>query len=87
MEKKIKVMLADNSESFGVPCSSVMHMYGIETQTVSYTHLDVYKRQVSDRVIFMDGGVIVEEGDPNQVIDHPENERTKAFLARFNQEN
>lgn len=34
MEKKIKVMLADNSESFGVPCSSVMHMYGIETQMV-----------------------------------------------------
>ena len=46
-----------------------------------------FARGVSDRVIFMDGGVIVEEGDPGQVIDHPENERTKAFLARFNQEN
>lgn len=54
---------------------------------VIVTHEMAFARGVSDRVIFMDGGVIVEEGDPNQVIDHPENERTKAFLARFNQEN
>ena len=54
---------------------------------VIVTHEMAFARGVSDRVIFMDGGVIVEEGDPGQVIDHPENERTKAFLARFNQEN
>lgn len=54
---------------------------------VIVTHEMAFARGVSDRVIFMDGGVIVEDGDPNQVIDHPENERTKAFLARFNQEN
>ena len=54
---------------------------------VIVTHEMAFARDVSDRVIFMDGGVIVEEGDPSQVIDHPENERTKAFLARFNQEN
>ncbi len=54
---------------------------------VIVTHEMAFARGVSDRAIFMDGGVIVEEGDPNQVIDHPENERTKAFLARFNQEN
>ncbi len=54
---------------------------------VIVTHEMAFARGVSDRVIFMDGGVIVEEGDPSQVIDHPENERTKAFLARFNQEN
>ena len=54
---------------------------------VIVTHEMAFARGVSDRVIFMDGGVIVEEGDPSKVIDHPENERTKAFLARFNQEN
>ena len=54
---------------------------------VIVTHEMAFARDVSNRVIFMDGGVIVEEGDPGQVIDHPENERTKAFLARFNQEN
>lgn len=44
MEKKIKVMLADNSESFGVPCSSVMHMYGIETQMVEKDGQRVWTR-------------------------------------------
>lgn len=50
------------------------------------THEMAFARGVSDRVIFMDDGVIVERGDPNEVIDHPKNERTKAFLARFNEE-
>ena len=48
-------------------------------------HLMAFARDVSDRVIFMDGGVIVEEGDPRQVIENPQSERTRAFLARFNQ--
>ena len=34
-------------------------------------------------VIFMDGGYIVEEGKPDDVINHPQKERTKAFLERF----
>ena len=50
------------------------------------THEMAFARDVSDRLIFMDGGVIVEEGDPHQVIDHPQSERTRAFLARFHQE-
>ncbi len=53
---------------------------------VVVTHEMAFARDVSDRVIFMDGGVIVEQGDPAQVIDHPQNERTRAFLARFHQE-
>ena len=44
-------------------------------------------RDVADRVIFMDGGFIVEQGDPKQVIDHPQEERTKQFLARFAENN
>ena len=34
-------------------------------------------------IIFMDGGVIVEQGDPQQIINDPKAERTKAFLSRF----
>ena len=53
---------------------------------VIVTHEMAFARDVSDRVIFMDDGVIVEEGDPRQVIGNPQSERTRAFLARFNQE-
>ena len=38
---------------------------------------------VADRVVFMDGGYIVEQGDPHEVIEHPKEERTRQFLARF----
>ena len=52
---------------------------------VVVTHEMAFARDVSDRVIFMDGGIIVEEGDPREVIENPKSERTRAFLARFNQ--
>lgn len=47
------------------------------------THEIGFARSVADRVIFMDGGLIVEEGKPEEVIDHPTNERTKAFLQKL----
>ncbi len=53
---------------------------------VIVTHEMAFARDVSDHIIFMDGGVIVEEGDPEEVINHPKQERTKLFLSRF-QEN
>ncbi|MFJ8048329.1 amino acid ABC transporter ATP-binding protein [Streptomyces luteogriseus] len=46
------------------------------------THEIGFAREVADRVIFMDGGVIVEQGPPHEVIDHPTAERTRGFLAR-----
>ncbi len=49
---------------------------------VIVTHEMKFAHDVSDKVIFMDGGLIVEQGDPHDVIDHPQNERTKAFLRR-----
>ena len=52
---------------------------------VVVTHEMAFARDVSDRVIFMDGGVIVEEGEPRQVIENPQSDRTRAFLARFHQ--
>lgn len=50
---------------------------------VIVTHEIDFARAVSDRVVFMDGGVIIEEGKPEDVIDNPENERTKAFLKKL----
>ena len=50
---------------------------------VIVTHEMAFARDVADRVIFMDGGYIVEEGKPEDVITNPKEERTKRFLARF----
>ncbi len=50
---------------------------------VIVTHEMAFARDVSDHVIFMDGGVIVEQGSPEQVINNPQQERTKLFLSRF----
>ena len=50
---------------------------------VIVTHEIPFARQVADHVIFMDGGVIVEEGAPQEVIDHPSQDRTRAFLNRL----
>ncbi|MGL5856912.1 MAG: amino acid ABC transporter ATP-binding protein [Angustibacter sp.] len=47
------------------------------------THETGFAREAADRVVFMDAGVVVEEGPPAQVIDRPEHERTRAFLQRM----
>ena len=52
---------------------------------VIVTHEMAFARDVADRVIFMDGGYIVEEGRPEDVISNPSEERTKRFLSRFAQ--
>lgn len=46
------------------------------------THEMGFAREVSDRVVFMDGGYIIEEGNPNDVINNPQEERTKDFLSK-----
>jgi polar amino acid transport system ATP-binding protein len=50
---------------------------------VIVTHEIAFARDVADHIIFMDEGIIVEEGPPEKVINNPENERTKVFLKRF----
>ena len=47
------------------------------------THEMGFARDVADRVVFMDGGVIVEQGTPEDVFDHPQSERTKDFLGHI----
>lgn len=49
------------------------------------THEMAFARDVADQVVFMDGGVIVEQGDARQVIEHPREERTRQFLARYSE--
>ncbi|MBQ9968365.1 MAG: amino acid ABC transporter ATP-binding protein [Oscillospiraceae bacterium] len=51
------------------------------------THEMAFARDVADQIIFMDGGVIVEQGPAREVIEHPQEERTKQFLARYNENN
>lgn len=51
---------------------------------VVVTHEMAFARDTSDHIIFMDGGMIVEQGSPSDVINNPKEERTKAFLKRFN---
>ena len=55
------------------------------TTMVIVTHEMAFARDVADQVIFMDSGVIVEQGEPRMVMDHPKEERTRQFLARYAQ--
>ena len=61
----------------------VIRQLAKEKMTVIVTHEMEFARDVADRVVFMDGGYIVEQGDPHEVIEHPKEERTRQFLARF----
>ncbi|MDY3619102.1 MAG: amino acid ABC transporter ATP-binding protein [Agathobaculum sp.] len=55
------------------------------TTMIIVTHEMDFARDVADHVVFMDGGVVVEEGRPEEIFGHTQNERTKAFLHRFSQ--
>ena len=55
------------------------------TTMIIVTHEMAFARDVADQVIFMDGGVIVEQGAAREVIDHPRQERTKQFLSRYSE--
>ena len=55
------------------------------TTMIIVTHEMAFARDVADQVIFMDGGVIVEQGDARQVIENPQQERTRQFLSRYSE--
>ena len=50
--------------------------------TVIVTHEIGFAREISDRILFMDQGVIAEEGTPDQIFNHPQNARTADFLSK-----
>ncbi|SCX43581.1 polar amino acid transport system ATP-binding protein [Klenkia marina] len=52
------------------------------TTMIVVTHEIGFARQAADRIVFMDDGRVVEQGTPTEVLDHPQHERTKAFLAK-----
>ena len=54
-----------------------------KTTMIIVTHEMAFARDVADKIIFMDGGYIVEQGDPRQVIENPQEERTRQFLANY----
>ena len=58
-----------------------------KTTMIIVTHEMAFARDVADQIIFMDKGVIVEQGDARQVINHPTQERTKQFLSRYAENN
>lgn len=86
---KPKIMLFDEATSALDPemvgeVLAVMKDLASEGMTmVVVTHEMGFAREVGDRVIFMDEGVIMEEGEPNEVFEHPKNPRTQAFLSKI----
>ena len=56
-----------------------------KTTMIIVTHEMAFARDVADQVIFMDGGLIVEQGDARQVIENPQQERTRQFLSRYSE--
>ena len=56
------------------------------TTMIIVTHEMAFARDVADQVCFMDGGVVVEQGDSREIINHPKEERTKQFLSRFTEQ-
>lgn len=63
---------------------NVIKSLALEHRTmIIVTHEMSFAKEVSDRVLFMDQGVILEDGSPDQIFNHPKQERTKEFLARF----
>ena len=56
-----------------------------DTTMIIVTHEMTFARDVADKIIFMDNGYIVEQGDPVQVIENPREERTIQFLSHYSQ--
>ncbi|WP_295250773.1 amino acid ABC transporter ATP-binding protein [uncultured Catenibacterium sp.] len=70
-------------ELVGEVLSLIKKVASEKITTIIVTHEIAFAREISDRIVFMDNGVVVEEGSPEEVIDHPQNSRTKQFLQRF----
>ncbi len=83
-----KVMLFDEATSaldpelVGEVLQVMRDLAGEGMTMMVVTHEMGFAREVADRVVFMDGGVIVEEGAPADVLEHPAHERTQSFLSR-----
>ena len=85
---KPKVMLFDEPTSAPDPemvneVLDVMKSLANEGMTMAVvTHEMGFAREVGDRLLFVDGGTIIEQGDPREVFENPKEERTKLFLSK-----
>lgn len=83
-----EVMLFDeptsalDPEMVGEVLDVIKGLVNMGMTTVIVTHEMGFAREVSDRVFFMDGGVIAEKGTPSEIFEHPQNDRTKEFLGK-----
>ena len=71
------------SELTGEGLRVIRQLADRRTTMIVVTHEMAFARDVADRLIFMDGGVIVEQGSPEQVFENPQQERTKEFLQSY----
>ncbi|MFD7023621.1 amino acid ABC transporter ATP-binding protein [Promicromonospora sukumoe] len=69
-------------ELVGEVLGVIKELAGTGTTLVVVTHEVGFAREIADTVVFMDEGVVVEQGPPDAVLDHPVNARTKAFLEK-----
>ena len=83
-----EVMLFDeptsalDPEMVGEVLEVMKHLAAEGMTMVVVTHEMGFAREVGDRVVFMDGGQIIEQGTPTEIFDHPQSERLKSFLAK-----
>ena len=69
-------------ELVGEVLSVIRALAGTGTTLIVVTHEIGFAREVADRVVFIDGGVVVEQGRPDEVLDHPSHPRTRDFLSK-----
>jgi ABC-type polar amino acid transport system ATPase subunit len=85
-----KIMLFDevtsalDPELVGEVLAAMQQLAGDGMTMVVVTHEMSFARDIADRIVFMDGGLIVEEGKPDQLLFAPRTERVRAFLKRYN---
>ena len=85
-----KIMLFDevtsalDPELVGEVLATMQQLAGDGMTMVVVTHEMSFARDIADRIVFMDGGVIVEEGKPEELLFTPRTERVRAFLKRYN---
>ena len=70
-------------ELTGEILSVIKDLASAKMTMVIVTHEMAFARDTSNHIIFMDEGIVVEEGNPHEVINNPKQERTKLFLSRF----
>jgi polar amino acid transport system ATP-binding protein len=78
-----EITSALDPELVGEVLELVAELAAAGTTIVMATHEMAFARDVASRVVFLDGGVLVEQGEPSQVLEHPREPRTQAFLSRF----